>query len=364
VIACAGVVAVATAAVASRLSQVLDRRVSSTSRLDEWTVALRVIFERPLLGAGPEGYRIAFADGVDASYERTYGRLVMPDRAHSGPLDVAAIAGIPAGVLYLVVLGFVMWCAIRAIRGRSAVRGGFGAALLAYSIQQLALFPIAEIDPVFWIVAGITVVAAGTSEPTPMRTAALPARVSRPIAVGFTGIAAVCLVLGILHVSADRLAHNAATAPQPDAAAALAERAVDLRGGVVRYRLLAAAAHAATGTLAGVDRAIDATQKALEISAGDPIVRRQAAGYLFERAQITGDRADIDTALDAYVDLVGDDPFCYECQYRLGLAASLADDRAVARRAFEQADALALTGVVEARDALDRLDDLDDGIQD
>jgi putative inorganic carbon (HCO3(-)) transporter len=358
VVACGGALALATAAVATRLTDVLDRQVSSTSRLDEWTVALRVIAERPLLGAGPEGYRIAFADGVDASYERTYGRLVMPDRAHSGPLDVAAFAGVPAAVLYLIILGVVMWFAVSAIRHRSAVRAGFGAAALAYSIQQLALFPIAELDPVFWIVAGITISGSSTLKPRP--APGLPARVGHPVAVGVAAIAALVFVVGILHVSADRLARDAANEPEPDLAARLADRAVDLRGGVVRYRLLAASAHAATGTLAGVDRAIDETQAALETSPGDPIARRQAASYLLERARITGERTDIEGALDAYSELVVDDSFCYECQYGLGLAASLADDAATARRALEEADALARPGVVAAREALERLDELDD----
>jgi len=368
-VAYAGALAIATAAVAPRLDDVLDRRVSSSSRLDEWMVALRVIAERPLLGAGPEGYRIAFADGVDASYERTYGRVVMPDRAHSGPLDVAAIAGIPAGVLYLFVLAVVVWWAVRAIRGGSPVRVGFGAAALAYSIQQLALFPLAELDPLFWIMVGAIAVTSGS--PAHGSAPALLERIGRPVAIGLAGIATFGFVVGILNVSADRLARDAADEQEPEAAARLADRAVDLRGGVVRYRLLAASAHAASGTLAGIDRAIDETQTALEISPGDPIVRRQAASYEFERARITGEHTDVDTALATYAGLVTDDPYCFDCQYGLGLAAALAGDPARARRALEAADALAGPGVVAAREALDRLDgleatdaDTDDGADD
>ena len=281
----------------------------------------------------------------------------MPDRAHSGPLDVAAIAGIPAGVLYLVVLGAVLWLAMRVIRGGSPVRAGFAAAALAYTIQQLALFPVAELDPVFWIMVGA--IAVTPSEPTHTPAPALPVRIGRPVAVGLAGIAVLAFVVGILHVSADRLARGASTQHDPDAAARLADRAVDLRGGVVRYRLLAASTHAATGTLAGIELAIDATQKALDISPGDPIVRRQAAGYLFERARITGERSDIDAAVEAYAGLVDDDPYCYECQYGVGLATSLAGDTARARQAFEAAVGLARPGEVAAREALDRLDDLD-----
>jgi tetratricopeptide (TPR) repeat protein len=246
---------------------------------------------------------------------------------------------------------------VRAIRGGSPIRVGFGAAALAYSIQQLALFPLAELDPLFWIMVGAISVTSGSAALA--SAPSLPARIDRPIAVGLTGIAAFAFVVGIFHVSADRLARDAADEQEPDVAARLADRAVDLREGVVRYRLLAASAHAASGTLAGIDRAIDETQTALEISPGDPIVRRQAASYEFARARITGEQHDVDTALATYAGLVADDPYCFDCQYGLGLAASLAGDTARARRAFEAADELAGPGVVAAREALDRLEDVE-----
>ncbi|HEU5151595.1 MAG TPA: O-antigen ligase family protein, partial [Iamia sp.] len=65
-------------------------------RLDEWRVATRVLADHPVLGVGPEGYRIAFAEGVDERYEIAHGRDPQPDRAHSAPLDVALAGGLPA----------------------------------------------------------------------------------------------------------------------------------------------------------------------------------------------------------------------------------------------------------------------------
>src|SRR5690606_23113469 len=78
------VLVIAVAAVGPRLAGVVERDgAGGASRLAEWEVAARVVAQRPLLGVGPEGYRIAFADGVDPEYERSYGRDVLPDRAHS-----------------------------------------------------------------------------------------------------------------------------------------------------------------------------------------------------------------------------------------------------------------------------------------
>ena len=92
---CAAGLVVALLVVAPRLGDVTTRHERSTSRLDEWSVATRVIWRHPLIGVGPEGYRIAFAEGVDDSYERSYRRdAVLPDRGHSAPLDVSLDGGL------------------------------------------------------------------------------------------------------------------------------------------------------------------------------------------------------------------------------------------------------------------------------
>src|SRR5690606_18549051 len=104
----AAVVGLAMIAVVNRVDDVVERSTSATSRIDEWRLAGRAILEQPVLGAGPEGYRTIVADGMTLEYERTYGREVMPDRAHSGPFDLAAAGGIPAAVFYMLLLGFVV----------------------------------------------------------------------------------------------------------------------------------------------------------------------------------------------------------------------------------------------------------------
>src|SRR5690606_33495626 len=102
----AGPAAAAAAAVAAALvaggpvgerlaSAVAPAEAGGRGRLDEWRVAGRVVADPPVLGGGPEGYRVAFATGVDAAYERAHGRGPQPDRAHSTPLDVALAGGLP-----------------------------------------------------------------------------------------------------------------------------------------------------------------------------------------------------------------------------------------------------------------------------
>jgi O-antigen ligase len=218
--AAAGALAVvALAVVGTRLDDVVDRSTPVASRIDEWSMAGRAVVERPLLGAGPEGYRTVVADVVSADYERTYGREVLPDRAHDGVLDVAVTGGLPAMVAHLALVAWALGAAWRALRERDARRVGLGVAVIAYVAQQAFLFPLAELDPVLWLAAG-ALLTTGNGLHTP------PARHRRR----WPAVAAACGALalfatGALGVAADRAAADA-TSRAGDAATVAARRAV------------------------------------------------------------------------------------------------------------------------------------------
>lgn len=342
----AAVVALAALAVVDRVDDVADRSQSATSRIDEWRLAGRVILERPVLGAGPEGYRTVVADGVTIEYERTYGREVMPDRAHSGPFDVAAMGGIPAAVFYVLLLGFVVAAAVQRM-GHDLAYSGLAIGVVAYIAQQMLLFPLAELDPALWLAAGMLLAA-----PAVRRSPSQPDRVAAAVA-GI--VAATVFAVGVVGLAADRAA-NRATGRLPDDALVQARRADDLRPDVIRYDLLVAAAATATGTLAGVDEAIAAADRAVSTSPHDPIALRAAAQTRLDRARITGADDDTTAAVAAWRNLVGDDPHCQQCQYGLGMAAALAGDVRLARASLERAATLSRPGDTRAADALAELD--------
>lgn len=340
VLAVGGAVAVCVLVMLPRLHDVLDRSVSSTSRLDEWALAARVIADHPIVGVGPEGYRTSLADGMTAGYERTYGREVLPDRAHSAPLDMAAAGGVPAAVLYVALIGGVAIVAVRRMRSAIAM-AALGTAAIAYLAQQVLLFPIAELDPILWLVAGALVAASAQAAPS------LPAVQAR-VGAAVTGAVTVALfVTGVLGVAADRAAG--------DLTLAGARRATDLRPDVIRYHLLVSALAGDQGTLAGIDESIAAADDALDISPHDPVARRAAARARTARAMTTGEPHDIAVALAAWRALVDDDPLCYECLLGLGSAAALADDADAAQQAWVRAERLARSGDDRAADALARL---------
>jgi O-antigen ligase len=324
--------------VGARVGDTFDGRGGGRGRLDEWRVALRVVGRNPLLGVGPEGYRLAFAEGVDASYEREHGRSPVPDRAHNVLLDVALTAGIPGLLAYVGLLVAAGRFVLRALLRGPPWLAGVAAGVLAYGIQSLFLFPLAEVEPGVWLLAGVLVAHVAT----PAEQHPFPRL--RPAAVALGGLAAVGVVAGLLDVAADRDAKAALRAldeGRPALASRHAERAVHLRPDAVRLRLAAARAHSGDGSREGLGEAIDDLAHAARVSPRDPVVRAEMARLLVEVATRSGAPADVRAARSYLETAVAADPVNAELQLRLGVAAALGGDDAAAERAWRVAERLA-----------------------
>jgi tetratricopeptide (TPR) repeat protein len=309
------------AGVAHRAGDALtDRDGGARGRLDEWRVAVRVVADHPLVGTGPEGYRLAFGTAVDDAYERVHGRAELPDRAHDALLDVAATTGAVGLLAYLAVLATTGAAVLRALR-RDPWLVGIAAGLVAYLVQSLFLFPLAELDPVAWLLAGVLVARVATTRE--VRTPLVVPAVAATLAV-------VALVAGGLDVAADRIARG----DDP-------VRAADLRPDQLRYHLAAARAEEANGSSIALDRAVAQLDDALDVSPLDPVVRGERARLLLDRARRSGQVRHARVALRALEDLAGDDPRNAVVLLRLGLARAATGDDAGAEQAWLRAEHLA-----------------------
>ncbi len=338
---------------------------TARGRLDEWQVGAAVAVKHPIAGVGFEGYRIAFAEGVDADYEQRYARLTTPDRAHNGPLDVAATTGLPGLMLYLAAAGFLIRQALRAIRRREPWLVGIAAGVAGYLAQQWFLFPLAEVDPVFWLFAGVLVAATAKDHATitpPKWAWTLPA-----------ALAAFALVVGSLDVAADhRLRASAGHLARGDVNAAVeaAGDATTLRPDSIRYFFTAAVTVAEPGNAVAYSRAVGRLDQALELSPGDPILRAEHASYLLRLAQAAQDPILLAEATEEWRALVDYDEVNARYHLELGNAYALAGSSRDAEIEWAIAAMLAPTSVAphtnlasllvatnrldEAREALDR----------
>jgi hypothetical protein len=325
---------------------VVDRSQGASSRLADWEIGWRIVTEHPWLGVGPEGYRTVLADGVTATYERTYGRSPLPDRAHNVLIDVAAAGGVLAALLFAAIAVWVGVAGWRALRSGSGLEAGVAAAAIAYLVQQWFLFPVASIDPIFWLFAGVLV----ASPVAPPITSVWHAR-PRVIPLVAGPAVLVLIVSGTFAVAADRAARQAVDTGNPLAA----RRAVELRPDVARYWLLAAELQ--PDSIEGYDSAIADVERASRASPHDPIVAFALADELLQKAIATGRPADVGAAVDAWRALAARDHNCYECHLGAGYASALSGDVDAARGEFRRASALEPAGVTEAHDRAGELSD-------
>jgi O-antigen ligase len=324
---------IALVGVAAARSGVFERSAGSTSRLDEWRIATRAIAERPIGGAGPEGYRLVVGRFIDADYVRRFGETTGIDRTHSGVLDVATTSGIVTAAVYLALLAIVCWAALRALRASDALDAGFGAAVIAYAVQQQLLFPLAELDPTFWLFAGVVMVRVASASRWPRGQGTPRPSTARRVTAGLLGVtAALAAVLGVRAVAADRLARDATRSLDVTVAIDRAERASELAPWDIRHHLLLAQAHERERTLGGVDRALAAVDDALNISPLEPTSLHERARLLSLRAAITGTGTDRDAAARAWDEELRKSPNCARCHLGAGLAALERGDTDAARR--------------------------------
>ena len=311
-------------------------------RVDDWVVAVRVIAAHPVTGVGPEGYRIAAPAHVDDGYARRHGRDEVLDRAHNGPLDVAVSAGIPAAALYVALLGGVVACSVRVLRrSTDPVVAGAAAGVVAWVGQQMVGFPIAEVDPVAWLLAGAVVVAACGLAPPPRAPRAErrgrsagsppgpPPRWSRSPAGRAWPPIETC---GPRERATDDRA--------PAAAVAAADRATARRPDDVDAWYVAARVASAPAGLPAVDAGLDRVEEGLTWSPDDPALRALHTDLLVERALRSGLPDDLAAAERAARDRTVADPSGPRAHRQLGLVLATAGRPAQARA--ELARALAL----------------------
>lgn len=310
---------------------------TARGRIDEWQVGAAVAVNHPVVGVGLEGYRIAFAEGVDADYEMRYTRVTQPDRAHNGALDIGVSMGLPGMALYLAMAAFLVRRSITVVRTKQPWLVGIAAGVTGYLAQQFFLFPIAEVDPLFWLFAGALL--AGSS-PRAQLVIRRPRWVAIPVAI----VAITAATLGVLDVAADRAAGAAVKAAAEPAAAggavnaaALdhADRAAALRPDSIRYRVIAA-------TVAASPRqSLERVEAALRLSPRDPLLLELRAAKTLELARLEQDRAILREAIMLWEALVERDPVHARYRFELGGAYAIEGDNAKAIEQLRQAADLA-----------------------
>ena len=312
-----GAVLMAATAVTALSIPGVRRRIGSATadggviqgRTDEWQVGWRALVESPLFGHGAEGYRTVFGIHVDADYVRDWGAAVITDRAHSGVLDVGLSFGFPGAFAYAALMVLVGLGAVAALRSGDPLRMGLAAGVVAYAVQQQFLFPLSEVDPMFWVAVGLL---------APDRTAALLAATAESVLRGLVvGLAVVATVAGALNLVANARLDGAIENDQVDSVIAW-------RPDSIRYHFVGARVAANAGDL---DRALGHLDDGLDLSPQDPAFAHERARVLLEMARALPDGPDrtqaLDRALEALEQVAADQPLNPGVLQLLGTAQAL-----------------------------------------
>jgi O-antigen ligase len=364
------------ASVGSRTATLFDPAINGgQGRTDEWHLALEVVADHPVTGAGPEGYRIAVLGHVDDAYARRHGRDEVVDRAHNAVLDVATTAGLPAAALYVWLLMLVLVRCAKVLRDQAdptdpADRAdpadptdqagqadptdqadpgdpadatgqadrfvaGIALGLVAWIVQLQVSFPVAEIDPLAWLLAGTLAAGAGPSPPRRVW-------VQQPLRLAAGVVAVVLAAAGLRAVVADRdldRAEHVLADGRPSPAVRAADQATARRPDDVDAWYVAARVASAGPGLLAVDAGLDRVEQGLDRSPRDPALGDLHEELLVERALRSGLPDDLRAARRAAEERIAADPANGVHHRRLAqvLAAQGHTDRAVTalRRATE-----------------------------
>jgi len=208
---------------------------SAQTRFEIWQTALTAIRERPLLGYGPDTFRLVFPRYKPAAYVRDAGHLSVADNAHNYVLQTATGLGVPGALLLYGFFGVVLvgslWRILRdEHQAPSLVRGAFWAGCVGYLIHLMFGISVSGSSTLLWVGLGVLLAPAATAV---WLSAPSWGRWARYVAAGVVGVA---LLGSVSLFAADHFYLRAQVATDPAARLSAARMAVRLNPFVVLYR--------------------------------------------------------------------------------------------------------------------------------
>ncbi|WP_084102924.1 O-antigen ligase family protein [Pontibacillus yanchengensis] len=134
---------------------------AGSSRLYIWKNALPLVPEHIWLGSGPDTFADVFPDRPEE--KRIYfsgNEDIIVDKAHNEYLQLAVTMGVPALVVYLILLSTTFIKSIPILQNikyaqQSFLEAGIIAALLAYLVQAFFNISVITVAPFFWVLLGM-----------------------------------------------------------------------------------------------------------------------------------------------------------------------------------------------------------------
>ena len=144
-------------------------------RIFYWKAGIKMLSSHPLTGIGIDRYGSYFKEFREVNYPLKYGFDITSSNAHNVPIQMFATGGVPLGIAYLCLVGFIFYSSIKIILRKDLTPSKkqifvvFFLAWIAYQLQSLVSIDNIAIAIWGWTLGGILVAMASQlkNEPEP-----------------------------------------------------------------------------------------------------------------------------------------------------------------------------------------------------
>lgn len=132
---------------------------SAKTRFEIWSAAWKALLDRPVLGFGPDTFRLLFPKYKPIEYVKDAGYLSVADNVHNYPLQLASGIGVPGVLMFFGIFGWAAWRSAPLVFGRDKggtrmVLAGFWVACAAYLVHLLFGLSVTGSSLLLWISMG------------------------------------------------------------------------------------------------------------------------------------------------------------------------------------------------------------------
>jgi tetratricopeptide (TPR) repeat protein len=117
--------------------------------------------DHPFTGVGLDRYGSYFKEYRESTYSLKYGFDITSTNAHNVPIQIFATAGLIAGIAYLILVAFIFWRGIHAIRisigNDKIIATGIFASWLSYQAQSIISIDNIGISVWGWLLGGAVI---------------------------------------------------------------------------------------------------------------------------------------------------------------------------------------------------------------
>lgn len=146
--------------VIERFRSIFIIKGSVSARLEIWKSAVNAVEKRPLIGYGPDNFRLAFAKYQTPGYSLAAGRLSIADNAHNYFLQLATTGGIFTSVIFIFLLGLFFWFSISSLlkekdKIKRLLLSSLTVSVFVYLIHIFFTLSVVGTTSLMWIMIGM-----------------------------------------------------------------------------------------------------------------------------------------------------------------------------------------------------------------